>query len=441
MATTIIRGLLVDCDKNAKLRTEDGILVVKGEKVLEKTKYESLDNLLSKYKIEADSVISLSESQFLMPGLIDTHIHAPQFPNAGLALDLTLLDWLQRYTFPTEEKMSDLARAEEVYARCVRSTLDSGTTTASYFGTIHLEACILLAKICKSLGQRALIGKVNMDRNSPPTYCEDTEESLRSTNTFIEAIRKIESQLIKPIITPRFVPSCSRDLMMELGKMAKNYDLNVQTHLSENLSEVQWVSQLEPDCQNYTDVYKKCNLLGPKTMLAHCCHLSEPEIKILATSGSGVAHCPNSNFSLKSGVCDVKRLWESGVKVGLGTDVAGGFSPSILNTMRMAVMASNTLTFSQGRSGFAPLGFSDALYLATRGGAGLLDMEDDLGALEPGMQADMILVDMDAHNNTRLFGTESTEDIVSKFVFLADDRNISKVWVAGKCVKDIVKQK
>ena len=123
-----------------------------------------------RYKIEADSVISLSESQFLMPGLIDTHIHAPQFPNAGLALDLTLLDWLQRYTFPTEEKMSDLARAEEVYARCVRSTLDSGTTTASYFGTIHLEACILLAKICKSLGQRALIGKVNMDRNSPPTY-------------------------------------------------------------------------------------------------------------------------------------------------------------------------------------------------------------------------------------------------------------------------------
>jgi len=294
----------------------------------------------------------------------------------------------------------------------------------------------MLAKICKSLGQRALIGKVNMDRNSPPTYCEDTEDSLRSTNAFIEAIRKIDSKLIKPIITPRFVPSCSRNLMMELGRIARSNDLHVQTHLSENMSECQWVKQLEPDCENYTDVYKKCNLLGSKTMLAHCCHLSEPEIKILATSGSGVAHCPNSNFSLKSGVCDVKRLRESGVKVGLGTDVSGGFSPSILNTMRMAVMASNTLTFNQESSGYTPLGFSEALYLATRGGAGLLDMEDDLGALEPGMQADMILVDMNAHNNTRLFGTESTEDKVSKFVFLADDRNISKVWVAGNLVKD-----
>jgi len=153
MSTTIIKGLLVDCAVDSKLRTEDGILVFEGDKVVEKTKSENLDSLLSKYKIEADSVITMSESQFLMPGLIDTHIHAPQFPNAGLALDLTLLDWLQRYTFPTEEKMSDLKMAEEVYARCVRSTLDSGTTTASYFGTIHLEACIMLAKICKSLGQ------------------------------------------------------------------------------------------------------------------------------------------------------------------------------------------------------------------------------------------------------------------------------------------------
>ena len=146
-----------------------------------------------------------------------------------------------------------------------------------------------------------------------------------------------------------------------------------------------------------------------------------------------MAHCPNSNFSLKSGVYDVRRLQKAGVKVGLGTDASGGFSPTILNAMRTAVTASNSLTFD--RPNYSPLGFSDVIYLATRGGASLLDMTASLGALEPGMMADILRVDMDAHSNTILFGTESFKDIVSKFVFLADDRNIRNVWVAGKVVK------
>ncbi len=172
-------------------------------------------------------------------------------------------------------------------------------------------------------------------------------------------------------------------------------------------------------------------LLGD--ILAHCIHLAEEEVKTLSEAGAGVAHCPNSNFSLKSGVCDVRRLQQAGVKVGLGTDASGGFSPTILNAMRMAVTASNSL--ASNRPDYSPLGFSDVIYLATRGGASLLDMAASLGALEPGMMADIIRVDMDAQSNTRLFGTESFKDIVSKFVFLADDRNIRNVWVAGKLVK------
>ena len=259
--------------------------------------------------------MSLTPSQFLLPGLIDTHIHAPQFPNAGLALDLTLLDWLEKYTFPTEEGLSCPERASEVYRRCVSSTLASGTTTACYFATIHTEASLDLADICRDLGQRAFIGKVCMDRNSPETYSEETRQSVEATRTFVNSLLELDSELVRPIITPRFVPSCSRELMGELASLASSLQLPVQTHLAENLPEIAWVRSLEPDCQTYTEVYQRSGLLGPRTILAHCCHLSQSEVEMIREEGAGVSHCPNSNFSLKSGVCDVRRLQKAGVKV------------------------------------------------------------------------------------------------------------------------------
>ena len=163
-----------------------------------------------------EEVVILSPGQFLLPGLIDTHIHASQFPNAGLALDLTLLDWLEKYTFPTEQGLSCKARAAEVYRRCVCSTLASGTTTACYFATIHTEASLALANICRELGQRAFIGKVCMDRNSPATYSEETGQSVEATKKFVQSVLELNCERVRPIITPRFVPSCSRGLELRL---------------------------------------------------------------------------------------------------------------------------------------------------------------------------------------------------------------------------------
>ena len=433
MTMKVIQGLLVDCRQDWSLRAEEGVLVIENVKIIQRTSKEHLDKVLKKFNISANDVIHLSNSEFIMPGLIDTHTHASQFPNIGIGMELTLLDWLKTYTFPTEAGLAKNERAAEVYSRCVRSTLDAGTTTAVYFATIHKDTSVLLADICSKMGQRAFVGKVNMDRNSPENYCEDTEDSLADTVAFVDSVARLGSELVTPMITPRFVPSCSRQLMTDLGRLASKRGLGVQTHLSENRPECEWVKELEPDCDNYTQVYLRCGLLGPRTILAHCVHLAEEEVSTLREAGAGVAHCPNSNFSLKSGVCDVRRLQKAGVKVGLGTDASGGFSPTILNAMRTAVTASNSLTFD--RPNYSPLGFSDVIYLATRGGASLLDMTASLGALEPGMMADILRVDMDAHSNTRLFGTESFKDIVSKFVFLADDRNIRNVWVAGKLVK------
>jgi len=430
---TLFSGLLVDSNPDWSLRLEEGVLVVQGDSIVERSS-EGVESVAHRYNVSQDDVVRLTASQFLLPGLIDTHIHASQFPNAGLALDLTLLDWLEKYTFPTEAGFSDPVRAEEVYTRCVRSTLSSGTTTACYFATIHTEASLALANICRTEGQRAFVGKVCMDRNSPETYSEETSQSLESTKAFVKSVLALDCDLVQPIITPRFVPSCSRSLMSELGKLASSLQLPVQTHLAENRPECHWVRQLEPDCQHYTEVYRRCGLLGSRTVLAHCCHLSQEEVDLISLQGAGVSHCPNSNFSLKSGVCDVRRLQKSGVKVGLGTDCSGGFSPSLLNSMRMSVMASNTLTFSD--PSYQPLQYSDALYLATRGGAQLLGLQDSLGALQQDMKADLLLVDMAAQLKTQPFGGESSEDLVSKFVFLSDDRNIKQVWVAGRRLKD-----
>jgi len=320
----------------------------------------------------------------------------------------------------------------------VRTTLGSGTTTAVYFATIHKQSTEILAQVCVNEGQRALIGKVCMDRNSPDNYCETTESALTESRDIAETILQMKSTLVKPVITPRFVPTCSRELMTGLGNLAAKHNLHIQTHLGENLRECDWVKQLEPDCSSYTQVYQKSNLLGSKTILAHCCHLDDAELEIIKSFGSGVAHCPNSNFSLKSGICDVRRLKSAGVKIGLGTDCSGGYSPSMLNAMRHAVMASNTLTFGQAESAHQPIQFSDALFLATRGGAALLDMEQDMGALEVGKLADVLLVDMKGHAATSPFGHETATDLVHKFVFLADDRNIAQVWVDGKKVKDLM---
>jgi len=435
---TIFKGLLVDSNPDWSLRLEKGILLVENDRIVKRAPVSALSSILGKYGIKEEEIITLTDSQFLMPGLIDSHIHASQFPNAGLALDLTLLDWLEKYTFPTEAGLEDIVKAEQVYTRCVRTTLGCGTTTACYFATIHRHSTEILAQVCVNEGQRALIGKVSMDRNSPDNYCETTDGSLAESKQIVQSILNMHSDLVKPVITPRFVPTCSRELMAELGSLAAKHNLHIQTHLGENLRECDWVRQLEPDCKTYTSVYQKSNLLGPRTILAHCCHLEDIELEIIKEAGAGVSHCPNSNFSLKSGICDVRRLKHAGVKIGLGTDCSGGYSPSMLNAMRHAVMASNTLTFGQPESSYQPIQFSDALFLATRGGAALLDMEKEIGALEEGMLADLLLVDMKGHGATSLFGHETETDLVHKFVFLADDRNIAKVWVAGQKVKDLM---
>ncbi|KAI3329414.1 guanine deaminase [Xylariaceae sp. AK1471] len=397
--------------------------------------------------------------QFYFPGFIDTHVHASQYPNVGIFGKSTLLDWLNKYTFPMEASLSSLPKARRVYTRCIRRTLANGTTTAAYYATIDVNATNLLADLCCSMGQRAFIGRVCMDHLGPDYYIDESpDQALAATHATIEHIRSIDSEfeLVSPILTPRFAPACSTETMKRLSELQRQTQLPMQTHISENISEIELVKELFPDSKSYADVYDKHGLLTDKMILAHAVHLTEEEADLIAERKAKIAHCPCSNSALTSGVARVRWLLEKGIQVGLGTDISGGYSPSMLEAARQAKLVSNHLAAPGGRlDGLrqeerdkAKLSVDEVLYLATRGGAQVVGLADKIGAFEVGMQWDAQLVDLGAvpdevpeneytiNGNVDVFGWETWEERIAKWVFNGDDRNTKKVWVQGRLVHE-----
>uniref|UniRef100_K7G9X3 Guanine deaminase n=1 Tax=Pelodiscus sinensis TaxID=13735 RepID=K7G9X3_PELSI len=397
-------------------------------------KADQQEQLAKKWGFKASDIRELSNHEFFMPGMVDTHIHAPQYSFAGSRVDLPLLDWLNTYTFPTEVKYKDNDFAEEVYTRVVRRTLKNGTTTACYFATIHTAASLLLAEIIDKFGQRAFVGKVCMDLNEfVPEYKEDTDESVKETERFVRELLEKKYQRVQPIVSPRFGPSCTEELLRRLGDLAKARDIHVQSHISENDGEIELVAQMFPNYKHYTDLYDKNKLLTSKTVMAHGCHLSDEELKLFNLRGAAIAHCPNSNFSLCSGILNVQNVLKHNVKVGLGTDVAGGYSASMLDAIRRSMSASNTLKFNKVNE--TGLTLKDAFRLATLGGSEVLGLDDVIGNFEVGKEFDALLINPKASDSPfDLFAADTSEDIIQKFLYLGDDRNISEVYVAGKQV-------
>jgi len=423
----LIHGTIVHTIDNKLEVIEGGYIAVKDGMITE----------ISRTPIEGDfQLVETTKTQLIIPGLIDTHIHAPQYVFAGCGLDLPLLQWLEKYTFPAETKFASVEHAKKVYEAVVSRTLTHGTTTACYFATIWTESSHLLSKICREHGQRAFVGKVSMDRNSPPTYCEETKKAIDSAKEFVNQY-PVDDDLVQPIITPRFVPTCTPELMLALSEIQTHRPSTlIQSHVSENLGEIAWVQSLHPECENYCDVYRKYGLLGPKTILAHGVHLTDDELKMLNATGGAIAHCPSSNFQLFSGACDIRRLQKAGVKVGLGTDVAGGPSPSMIDAMRNALICSRSNLFLKREKGedYVPLTVPEVLALATEGGAKALGIDDKVGNFVVGKQFDALIVDL-TKGVCDCFGEESIGDLLDKFVHRGDDRNVVTVYVKGKQVK------
>ncbi|KAL0946720.1 hypothetical protein HGRIS_012903 [Hohenbuehelia grisea] len=281
------------------------------------------DTLAQKGCTDADvEIFALKHGEFIMPGFVDTHTHAPQVPNIGSGQQYELLDWLQNVTFPMEAKFSDLEFARATYKSVVRRIIDYGTTTCCYYGTLHGEATKVLANTVNELGQRAFVGKCNMNRNSPDYYVEPSPEaSIDATLDLIKHIRSLAPStssppLVQPILTPRFAISCTDELMEKLQKVAAaDPSLAIQTHISENRSEIEFTLELFPSSKSYAGVYDRYGLLRDNTILAHAVHLSDEEKELVKTRDSGISHCPTSNFNLSSGVAPVGDLLDRGIKV------------------------------------------------------------------------------------------------------------------------------
>ncbi|KAK4444942.1 Metallo-dependent hydrolase [Podospora aff. communis PSN243] len=419
----------------------------------------ALSALLPKLNWTPDSVAtttSSSPAHFFFPGFIDTHLHASQYPNVGIFGNSTLLDWLNTYTFPLEASLSDPAKARKVYTRVIRKTLAHGTTCAAYYATVDVPSTNLLADLCLAAGQRALVGRVCMDQLSPAYYRDESPEaSLAATRESIAYIESIDPSfdIVRPVLTPRFAPSCSAPLLRGLGELAaERPELPIQTHISENKNEIALVKELFPPSatgagdDSYSSVYDAFGLLTDRTILAHGVHLSEFEAELIAKRGAKVSHCPCSNSAITSGAARVRWLMEKGVTCGLGTDMSGGYSPSVLEAARHAALVSRHV--AMGGDDKAKLTVEEVLYLATRGGAEVMGMQGKVGGFEVGMEWDAQLVvlgtveedggvgEEEEDGNVDVFGWESWEDRIAKWVYNGDDRNTRMVWVKGRLVHE-----
>ncbi len=369
--------------------------------------------------------------QLIIPGFTDLHIHAPQFQFRGNGMDIELLPWLEKYTFPEEAKYSDLSYAEKAYRLFTEELINGATVRASVFATSHRGATLRLMEMLEESGLVTFVGKVNMDRNVPDYYVEDTGKSLSETEKWLNESAKKGFSRTRPIITPRFTPSCSRELMTGLSELAERYAAPVQSHLSENLSEIKWVSELEPDTSCYADSYVKAGILKKSipSIMAHCVWSEEEEQEILKENNVFIAHSPDSNTNLSSGAAPVKKYLEKGMNVGLATDVAGGHTASMINAVRSAIRVSKLRNRLYDRETGA-LSFPEAFYMATKGGGAFFGKA---GSFDKGYSFDALILDDMRIPTTR--EDLSVMERAERFIYLGDDRYISGKIVAGKRIK------
>lgn len=362
--------------------------------------------------------------KLIIPGLSDLHIHAAQFAYRGLGMDMELLEWLNHHAFPEEGKFADLEYAEVAYSQFVKHLRRSETTRACIFTTIHREATELLMEKMEQSGLVSFVGKVNMDCHCPQFLQEKNEDETR---LWLENTAG-KYQNTKPIITPRFIPSCTDDLLYAIGRLSRQFDVPVQSHLSENLSEIQWVKELVPDAANYGDAYAKFDLFGKagqKCLMSHCVYSDEREMAMMKENGVVIAHSPESNMNVASGVAPIDRYLDYGLQVGLATDVAGGSHESMFRAMIHAIQSSK-LRWRLLDQSVKPLTFDTAFYLATKGGGAFFGK---VGAFEDGYEFDALVLDDEDLDHPQQI---TTHERLERIVYLGDERNIVHKFVRGR---------
>lgn len=351
-----------------------------------------------------------------IPGFVDVHVHLSQFHARGKHSS-NLLDWLNNYIFSTELISRDAKKASEIAYDFFKVAFSKGTTTAVIYTAPFKHACEVAFKVARDLGARAIIGKTMMDMNSPEYLIEKRENSIRESIELYEKWNN-KNDLLEYIFTPRFAPVCSSELMWEIGNFAKQNNAYIQTHLSENKGEIELVKEMFPEYKSYTEVYEKHNLLGPNTILGHVIHASDNELEVIKNTNSKIAHCPDSNFFLKSGIFPLKNIKEKGIEFALASDVGAGTTLSMLYVMKM-------FNYMQMNYIVSP---EEAFYYATLGGAQILGKKAKIGSVEKGKEADLVFITKpDIHH-------KSKQEILSDLLYLGNEQVIKETIIAGKTV-------
>jgi len=400
---------------------EDGALVVEDGRVLrvgERRDFEPNDF--------GGPAIHDYRGKLILPGFVDTHIHSAQV-DVIASFGTQLLDWLERYTYPAEAKFADPGHAAAVAAFFCDELLHNGTTTAAIFPTVHKASVDALFAAARKRQMRMVAGKVMMDRNCPAALRDDGTAAEADIRDLIA--RWHGTDRLAYALTPRFAPTSSPGQLALAGRLLREFpDLHVQTHLAENKDEIRWVAELFPEAASYYDVYARAGLVGPRSIFAHCIHLGDDDLAGLAAAGGAIAFCPSSNLFVGSGLFDLERARAAGVRVGIGTDVGGGTSYSILRTLADAykVLQLNGTNLDALR----------AFHLATLGGAAALGLADKIGNFAPGKEADFVVLDLAA---TRVLARRTAqaaniEEQLFALMTLGDDRSVFATHILGEPV-------
>lgn len=422
------RGALLDytsdptADPGSVRHEPDGLLVVEGSRIAARGTYAEVARRYPELDVED------CRGRWLIPGFVDAHVHYPQTGMIA-AHGAQLLDWLESYAFPAERRFADAAHAARMASVFLAELLRNGTTSALVLGTVHPSSVDALASAAEALGMRLIVGKVLMDRNGPPELCDTAEEGYEQSKALIE--RWHGRARIAYAVTPRFAPSCSpAQLKAAAALLDEHPGTYLHTHLAENKRELEWVASLFPEHESYAAVYGDYGLVRRRSLFAHGIHLDPSELALLGSASASIAFCPTSNLFLGSGLFPLERVRAAGVRVALATDVGAGTSFSLLRTASEAYKVLQL----QGVS----LGVHEALYLATLGGARALDLDHEIGSLEPGKVADFVVLDPCSTPLLELRWREARDlsEALFALVMLGDDRAIAATYVAGRRVHE-----
>ncbi|MDD2371870.1 MAG: amidohydrolase family protein [Firmicutes bacterium] len=394
---------------------ENGFLVIKNGKV------KAVQKLYT-----GDEEVIDRAGKLIIPAFVDLHLHANQYANCGLGYDEELLTWLEKYTYPEEVKFKDLAYAEEIFKEVLIKLWEAGSLRSVIFASLYKDASELMFKLVAEAGLSAYVGKVNMDRNVPDFYIESTEDSIKFSEDLIKEFSN--NNLVKPIITPRFVPHCTVESMQGQGSLAKKYNVPVQSHMNESLAENAWVTELHPDDKTSTDVFEKYGLFGSnsKTIMAHCIHNTKHELELMKKRNFYPVHCPESNTNLTSGIMDVKGMLAAGLPVSLGSDISGGHNIYMPKQIILAIQLSKMKARMEDDLSKV-LNLSEVFYMATKSGGSFFG---DTGSFEEGYSGDFLVIDTTSIMAPR--EKRSPIERLEKYLYIGSQNNITERYLQGK---------